>query len=344
MRRNPSSPLTLLAALAAISVPAHLLGQGHLREPTRTQFEQPSTSTSEATEGADFLLLPTGARAAALGGAVTALRGSGDAPLWSPAGLAALKGRRLLFNHSEGAFDTRSDVVAVLWPTESLGTLGFTYFLVDFGNLENTGPEGRVQGQISFRNQEFLLSWAARLVGNLEVGVNYKLIQLVFRCDGRCPEQPSFTRSTHAVDLGAIYHEPLGLPIALGGSIRHLGFALDGASEDDPLPTRVRLGLSYEVLRPFTRDRTFGLALAVDVEDRWRDFGHTDVLIGSEFSVASQFFLRAGYSFVETGTGGPTLGLGVVQDWFYVDLSRGFDEVSNALGDESLQVTFGLIF
>jgi hypothetical protein len=86
------------------------------------------------------------------------------------------------------------------------------------------------------------------------------------------------------------------------------------------------------------------LALAVDIEDQMRGLGDPDVMIGSEFGVAELFYLRAGYAFLETGLGGPSLGLGVTYDWFYLDLSRGFDEVATATGDEAVQVTFGVLF
>jgi hypothetical protein len=299
---------------------------------------------SSASEGAEFLLLPVGARAVGMGGAVTGLRGSGDLLLWNPSGVAGLEGIQLLFNHSETAFDTRSEVLSFLLPVESMGTLGVTYYLVDYGELPSTGVDGAVQGSINLRNQEFLVTFAARLVGTLDFGVNYKLIQLVFRCDGQCVDTESFTRSTHAVDLGLIYDRIAGIPLSFGASVRHLGFALEGATEEDPLPTRVRVGMAYDALSAFTKDENLRLALALDVEDQTRDLGNPDVMIGSEFGVAEAFFLRAGYAFLDTGLGGPSLGLGVTYDWFYLDLSRGFDDVSAATGDEAVQVTFGVVF
>jgi hypothetical protein len=54
--------------------------------------------------------------------------------------------------------------------------------------------------------------------------------------------------------------------------------------------------------------------------------------------------VRAGYAFLDSGLGGPTLGLGLTYDWFYLDLSRGFDEITTATGEESVQVSFGIIF
>jgi hypothetical protein len=299
---------------------------------------------SSASEGAEFLLLPIGARAVGMGGAVTGMRGAGDLVLWNPSGVASLEDVQLLFNHSETSFDTRSEVLSLLWPMESFATVGVTYYLVDYGDLPSTGVDGAVQGSINFRNQEFLLTLAGRVVGGLEFGVNYKLIQLVFRCDGRCVDSESFTRSTHAVDVGLIYNRLAGIPVSVGASVRHLGFALKGASEDDPLPTRVRLGFAYQVPSTLMQNEALKLALAVDVEDQTRGLGDPDVLVGSEFGVAEVFFLRAGYAFVEKGLGGPSLGLGLTYDWFYLDLSRGFDDVTTATGDEAVQVTFGVVF
>jgi hypothetical protein len=315
-----------LAALAALAAPSF------------------SAAQESPTEGAEFLLLPVGARAVGMGGAVTAMRGIGELVLWNPAGIAGMTDRRMLFNHSESAFDTRSDVLSLAWPFPSMGTFGLTYYLVDYGEITSTGPDGSVTGSINFRNQEFLLSYATRVVGPLEIGINYKLIQLIFRCDGVCAGTQSFTRTTHAFDLGLIWSHLKGVPLSLGASIRHLGFPLKGEDEDDPLPTRVRVGAAYQALSAFTADSTVTLVLTMDLEDQTRDLGAPDVMFGSELGVTGLFFIRAGYAFLDTGFGGPSLGLGVTYDWFYLDLSRGFDEVSSATGEDAVQVSFGIIF
>lgn len=325
--RPKLSDAAALAVLAALAAPSFLAAQ------------EPPTS-----EGAEFLLLPVGARAVGMGGAVTAMRGIGELVLWNPAGVAGMTDRRLLFNHSESAFDTRSDVLSLAWPVRSIGTLALTYYLVDYGELTSTGPDGSVTGSINFRNQEFLLSYATRVAGPLEIGINYKLIQLIFRCDGICAGSQSFTRTTHAFDFGLIWGRAGGVPLSLGASIRHLGFPLKGEDEDDLLPTRVRVGLAYEALSAFTADSTVTLVLTMDLEDQTRDLGAPEVMFGSELGVTGLFFMRAGYAFLDTGFGGPSLGLGVTYDWFYLDLSRGFDEVSSATGEDAVQVSFGIIF
>ncbi len=336
MRRKPFRPAFLAGLAAILGTPLVAGAQG---------LDDPGVAVSgTSSEGASFLLLPVGARAVGMGGAVTGLRGIGELVLWNPAGVAGMTDGRLLFNHSESAFDTRSEVLSLAWPTGRIGTFAVTYYLVDFGELASTGIDGSVTGSISFRNQEFLLSYATRVVSSLEVGINFKLIQLVYRCDGVCAGQQSFTRTTHAVDLGLIWDRLAGLPLSLGGSLRHLGPALKGADEEDRLPTRVRVGAAYKLLSMFASDSTVALVLALDLEDQARDLGEPDLLVGSELSVAESFFVRAGYSFMDAGMGGPALGLGFTYDWFYLDLSRGFDDLSSATGEEAIQVSFGIIF
>ena len=345
MRPRLFGAAALVGLLGVLGRPVLAEAQGGIRGgDTSGTNGNGQSSESVATEGAEFLLLPTGARSAGMGGAVTALRGNYEAVLYSPAGLADLSKRRMLFTHSESAFETSSQLLALFWPTESLGTFGVSYYLVDFGELPSTSVDGTVQGTVGYRNQEFLLSFARSIIGSVEAGVSYKLVQLVYQCNGRCTE-PSFTRSTHAVDFGLIYDQPIGLPITVGGAVRHLGLPIEGAAEKDPLPTRVRVGVNFaDALNRLTRGGPFALALAVDIEDQWRELGEPDVLLGSELAYAEFFFLRAGYAFQDTGRGGPALGIGVTRDWFYLDLSRGFDDVAAATGEESVQVSFGVVF
>ncbi len=345
MRRNPSSPLTLVAGLVALlGAPGWAAAQGDVLPPEPVSGASDGSGSTAESEGAQFLLLPVGAKTVGMGGAVSAVRGNTESVLWAPAGIADIEDGRLFFNHHEGVFETTSDVLSLLWPTGSIGTFAVTYYLVDFGDLTSTGVDGSVIGTLSVRNQELLLTYANRVIGGLRAGVSYKLIQLISRCDGACPDFQSETRTSHAVDIGVLYQDLMGLPLSIGGSLRHLGFDLEGENESDVLPTRLRVGVAYEPLSTFTSDTTFALALALDVEDRVRGLGDPDVMIGSELGVASLFYLRAGYAFLNAQPGGPTLGLGLTHDWFYLNMSRGFDDLSSATGEESIQISFGVIF
>ena len=343
MRPNRSNLAVLASLLAYLAVPPDADAQDRVVPAGQGESTSLRSGSSQTAEGAAFLLLPVGARAVGMGGAVTGMQGSGDLLLWNPASVASMQNVNLFFNHSETVFDTQSEVISVLFSLSTIGNLGVTYYLVDYGDLPSTDNDGAVRGNINFRNQEFLFTFAGHVVSSLKFGVNYKLVQIVFSCDGLCSGSQSFTRTTSAFDFGLIYE--LGVvPIALGASVRHLGFPLKGLTQKDPLPTRARIGMAWNIITPNANNQLFGLVLAMDLEDEWRDVGNPDVLIGSEFGVGQMVFLRAGYAFIESGLGGPSLGLGVTYDWFYVDFSRGFDDVTTATGDEAVQLSFGVTF
>ena len=343
MRPNRSNLAVLASLLAYLAIPPHAGAQDRIMPGGGDELTGQRTGSAQSAEGAAFLLLPVGARAVGMGGAVTGMQGSGDLLLWNPAGVASMQNVNLFFNHSETVFDTQSEVISALFSFSSIGNLGITYYLVDYGDLPSTGNDGSVQGNINYRNQEFLFTFAGNVVESLKFGVNYKLVQIVFNCDGLCTGQQSFTRTTSAFDFGLIYE--LGVvPIALGASVRHLGFPLKGLTQEDPLPTRVRVGMAWTIIAPSTTNQLFGLALAMDLEDQWREIGNPDVMLGSEFGVGEIVFVRAGYAFLDSGLGGPSLGLGVTYDWFYIDFSRGFDDITTATGDEAVQLSFGVTF
>ncbi len=115
MRLRLFGAAALVGLLGVLGRPVLAEAQSGIRGGGTTGNGQ--SSESVATEGAEFLLLPTGARSAGMGGAVTALRGNYEAVLYSPAGLADLSKRRMLFTHSESAFETSSQLLALFWPT-----------------------------------------------------------------------------------------------------------------------------------------------------------------------------------------------------------------------------------
>lgn len=304
-------------------------------------FGFPTPPLGPAAEGAEFLLIPMGARAVGMGRAVTASRGELEATLWNPAGLAAVAGVSFAVSHEETPF-TQNNVLSVALPL-SFGTVGITYFLVDFGETERRDENNTLIGVVSARNQEFMLTYARRIAGPVEAGVSYKLVQLV--CNGPCTDEGELTATTHAADVGVVVNHPGGLPLSAGVAILHAGFPLRVAaeSEADPLPTRLRAGISYDALAGFMADSVAGLKIEADLEEDWTRFGSPDVFLGAEASYLRWFYLRAGYAWGPQGSRGGALGLGVFYKPFYVNLSRRLDDASE-LGGDPLQISLGLVF
>lgn len=335
MRPIPSEPLRVLALIAW----GLAAGVAELRAQDLPPGEP--AAGGAGIEGAEFLLIPMGPRAVGMGRAVTATRGDMEATLWNPAGLAGLSGTRFAVTHETTAFNQNS-VLSVAVPF-SFGTVALTYFLVDFGETERRDEQNQLIGTVSARNQEFVFSYARRLLGPVEGGVSYKVIQLL--CDGPCTQGGTLTATTHAADVGVILHRPVGLPLSAGVTVLHAGLPLrvESEREGDPLPTRVRAGVSYDALSSLLRDSTAELRLEADVEEDWSAFGNPDVFVGAEASYQRWFFVRAGYAWADRGGRGGALGLGVAHQRFYVNLSRRLDEASD-LGGDPLQISIGLAF
>lgn len=335
MRRSPSDPLRALTLSACVLA----AGVAELRAQDLPPGE-PSAG-SPGTEGAEFLLIPMGARAVGMGRVGTATRGDVEATLWNPAGLAGLGGLRFAVTHEVTIFN-QNNVLSVAVPF-SFGTLGLTYFLVDFGETERRDEFNQLIGTVSARNQEFVFTYARRVFGPIEAGASYKVVQLL--CDGPCTTSGTLSATTHAADVGVIVHRPVGLPLSAGFTVLHAGLPLrvEDENEGDPLPTRVRAGISYDALSPFLRESPTGLRLEADVEEDWSRLGNPDLFLGAEASYEHWFFVRAGYAWVDRGVSGGALGLGVAHERFYVNLSRRLDDASE-LGGDPLQVSIGLAF
>jgi hypothetical protein len=149
-----------------------------------------ATAQGSSDEGAPFLLLPVGADAVALGRAVTAMPGP-ESAFWNPAGLASLRRSKLVALRGDGVAGT-STAASVLIARPGVGTLGFSYQLLDVGTQEYTDRFDNLLGTISLRNHLAILSAAARILPGLDVGLNFKVLEFRRSCRGSC------------VDVGAV--------------------------------------------------------------------------------------------------------------------------------------------
>jgi hypothetical protein len=89
MRPNPSNCALFAALVALLGSPPVVGAQERILPSSEEESPQVTgRSGTSASEGAEFLLLPVGARAVGMGGAVTGMRGAGDLVLWNPSGVA----------------------------------------------------------------------------------------------------------------------------------------------------------------------------------------------------------------------------------------------------------------
>src|SRR6266550_4252784 len=252
--------------------------------------------------GALFLVFPVGAQAVGMGQTATAMAGRGEAAFWNPAGLATLSDDEFSL-HSASLVAGRSNVLGAYFPSRGIGVIGGAVYLVDYGDLERTDPNGNTIARIAPRNFEFLASYATNLTGAVAFGISYKLVQ--FR-------------------VGP------GGPLRIGVALRNLGFRLQvqNQAQADPLPTRLAVGAQYEVrLRPATGrglDQAFDVKLAADVDSPWGQVGQSETRLGVDVGYQQLVRVRAGYAFVQDGLSGPSVGLGIESGSLGVDLARAF--------------------
>ena len=333
--RPSRSRVCLRAALAA----AALLVAGR---------PQPAPAQASAgIEGGAFLLLPVGARAVALGQAATADGGSSEAIFWNPAGLATLaKGEFAIYHYD--AFFGSGDAIAVAAPSSRLGTFALAAYLVIYGDLAVTrgdlGPQP--VGQISPRNLALMASYATN-VGALAAGITYKLVQFRVDCTGDCSQVPTATGTTQAVDVGVQYTIGSWRPIVVGVSLRNLGFNLqvNNQAQADPLPTRLSVGVSAEVVRPAGGVQGVDARVLADVQGTVLEGPLTTVtLVGVESGVGELLRIRFGYAFLDSNARGPSLGVGVKVGSIAFDLARTFNSAQDVGETEPIQFTFRVIF
>ena len=300
-------------------------------------------------QGAAFLLLPVGARATALGQAATADGGTTEAIFWNPAGLAALAKSEFAVHHFN-AFFGNGDAAAIAFHGARLGTVALAAYVIDYGDLDVTPRDagGIPIGRITPRNVALSLSYGTDLGGGMDVGVTYKLVQFRVDCTGDCTDVPSTTGTTHAADVGVRYTFA-GVPLSVGISLRNLGFNLqvENSAQADPLPTRLAVGVAYEVLRPVPGREGESVDVRV-LADLQSAVGHGAIapmeLLGVESGVGELIRLRVGYAFLDSDAKGPSLGIGLKFGSVSLDLARLFFANDNLGEKEPFHVSFRAAF
>ncbi len=331
MRRSRCRRRATLAALGAA-----LLGAAAPRVAAGQALTQ--------AQGAEFLLLPVGARATALGQAATTEAGTTEAIFWNPAGLATIERGEFAVHHYEAFFGT-GDALALAVHGSRLGTLAVAGYLVNYGDLDLTPPDGSgtTIGRISPRNVALSVSYATDLGAGVDLGLTYKLVQFRVDCSGDCTDVPSTVATTHAADVGMRIAIP-SLPVIVGVSLRNVGFRLqvENSAQADPLPTRLAVGVACVVVPPASSRALDRLDLRVlaDVEGGVGSGQQPPVaLLGVESGVGDVVRLRGGYAFLDSDARGPSLGVGLKMGGLTLDLARIF--YANDLGEkEPFTVSF----
>lgn len=236
-----------------------------------------------AAETASFLELPVGARAAALGGAGTALADDATALYWNPAGLAGLEKRDAAFSHAELSESTRLDFGGYAQPGAG-GVLGAAFTYLSHGALSGRDAAGRPTGSFGASDAALALGYARREeVGAAGVTLKYLRSHIA-----------EAEAQSLAVDAG-VRRQDGALTTAL--ALRNIGPGLRYADQKNDLPLAAAAGVGY---------KRGALLLGLDYEYRPR-VGQNDAGAGAEWEAKPGVYLRAGYSTKGAIGGGSSL-------------------------------------
>ena len=279
-----------------------------------------------------------------MGRAVTATPGP-ESVFWNPAGLARLENDQFsVFRGNHLAGDATAFSLVLAW--QPVGVLGVSYQLLDLGTQELRDFEGNTTGSVSFRDHLAIFSFATQVLPRLDTGLNFKVFQEKITCRGACS---SVTGTSYAIDAGFLATPLESVPLRIGLMVAHVGpnLQLINIEQADPLPTRIRAAISYEVLRHFIENPEIELWLTGEMEDRWRDFGSPVLYLGGELTAGEGelFFVRAGYGQQQSGgAAGASVGLGLRYDRFDLGVAKRLSGNTLSSETEPVHISFGVSF
>ena len=300
---------------------------------------------ASGSEGALFLLLPTGAQAVGMGQAMVASKPGSEGIWWNPASMAGGDKRELAIHHSKTVAGA-GDALTFVSPIRSYGTAAISVNILNIGEQQVTDETGGVIGVILPRDVVFAASYAAALTKRLAAGLNYKLIQLRIDCSGQCASVGAEVKSSRAVDLGTQYQIAAGAPLTFGAAIRNLGGRLNSreTNQRDPLPTQVELGASYRLkfIDHYVKDTELRVSGSfVDT----RSFGGKAVRFGTDVMYQGKVHLRAGYvGHDRRGDASAALGFGLQSAGFVFDIARTFGGLPADNGQSPVYVSLRYLF
>ena len=192
------------------------------------------TSGARGSTGAQFLELPAGARAIAMGSAYTSISGDPFSAYYNPAGLAGTEKVGAGLMHAAYLEEISYEYGVLAVPVRKAETLGVSVQYLAVGKMQELDKTGAATGG-SFRPDDLAVSaiYAARL-GALDLGLAVKRITSRIRGSA----------SSFAGDLGLRARSG---NYAFGLSVLNLGKGLKFHQKESPLPETARVGASVRL-------------------------------------------------------------------------------------------------
>ncbi|MCY4604081.1 MAG: PorV/PorQ family protein [Gemmatimonadetes bacterium] len=327
-------------------------------------------ATPESRAGVLFLLIEPGARAVAMGESYVAVADDATAGYFNPASLVGQSRKKMHFTHSKWlpglADDLSYEFLAYSMPIEG-GGIGFNVALMNLGEQTRTGERGEVLG--TFRSHEVAVSaaYGAQIGNKTTAGISLKFIRSSLAPVGAGRERGEGIGNSFAADLGFLWRATPDL--SMGMALRNLGpkIAYIDASQADPLPQHIVVGVAYEVMdtqyndlllscdlyKPLIADGSFVSNLATSWADESlsNEFKEMDLRVGGEYQYGLSaredeafIALRAGISLDRDGElNVQTFGLGLKYNRIQIDVAYVIGNDQSPM-DDNVRYSMNLLF
>ncbi|MBD3225063.1 MAG: PorV/PorQ family protein [Caldithrix sp.] len=238
------------------------------------------TPESRADTGMDFLKIDVDARAAAMGGAYTALSSGATATFWNPAGLNHTDSRSLHLMHNSWIADIRQEFLAVQF-MRGRHNLAFSVntFIIPGIEIRGEVPTVEPSGTVEALNFAAALSYATIIKEDWQVGINLKYLYEKYYME----LAPGW-----AADLG-LKKTDIWRGMDWGLTMQNLGKMAVLKNRQTNLPMLIRTGLAYEL--PWTVTGQSPI-MATDIQYVKDD--KVSVRLGGELRLLQYIALRSG--------------------------------------------------
>jgi hypothetical protein len=235
-----------------------------------------------ATIGAQFLKLPVGARAVAMGGAFTAIADDASCVFWNVGGLARIQDRILAVNHTPWLADISFSQLTFVGHTRYLpGTFALHARSLYMPEME-VRTVFRPQGDGTWFDAGELAigaTYSRSLTDKFSTGIGANFIQSTLA---------SYRGTAMTFDFGTLYDTGFR-NFRIGMQIQNIGSDLVYIEKPVKVPTNFRVGMSTRLL-----DRV-GQRLVAAGEFSHPSDNTERANLGAEYSVRDLVFLRAGW-------------------------------------------------
>ncbi len=317
-----------------------------------------SAQSKVGTTAANFLTIPVGSRATAMGSAFVATANDITSAFWNPGGLSRLASNEFSVTHADWIMQTNLNWVGVVMKLSADDAVAVSVNQLDYGEEEITTeyqPNGTGQNWDA-QDLAFGLTYSRNLTDRFSIGGTFKYIQQRIWNE---------TASAFAMDIGLLFVTQFD-GLRIGMNIANFGTEMKLAGKDlyqpvdvDPskpgnnanivasletdswsLPLNFSVGLSYDVLK----NSNWVLTVATDAIYPNNQTAHLN--FGSELIWSNIVSLRLGYSSLmkDDAQEGLTAGLGLQYNISGIDLKVDYSYMSFGVFDKISRYTVSIGF